>query len=331
MSSKGKKTPRSKAKVRIFGFHIEWRKILTFAFFLLLSATFWFILVLRQTFEATIQIPIKYTNIPDSVLIKNDLPTKLSVGISDKGIALFRSSFVNDKDSLEVNVRNYIQTKNTLIKDDQLIQLIKTKLEKTTTLLRYYPSKISLDYSLLKSKRIPVIFDGDVTTEPNFLLSGDIAITPDSVTAYSSKELLDKLDVAYTTNDKFSKLNKNTTAKLHLRKLKKVHFVPDIVKVDIPVAEFAQKDLTIPVTCINQPLGTDVVFFPSNVTVSFAVSLSDFNDISADDFSIKLDYSELLETTNGIIKLRLTESPNYIQNISIKPSSVEFILEKSKK
>lgn len=331
MSKPGKKILDNKAKVRIFGFHVEWHKILTFAFFLLLSATFWFILVLRQTFEATIQVPVKYTNMPDSVLLKNELPSTISVVVSDKGLTLFRSFILNEDDTLEINVRNYISADNTLLKDDQLTQLIKNKFEKSTTLLRYNPSRISLEYSLLKSKKIPVIFDGEVTTVPNFLLSGDIEVEPDSVIAYSSEEILNNLNVAFTTSNKFENLDKNSVFKLHIRQQHKVRFRPQFVNVAIPVAEFAQKEVTVPITCLNQPFGTEVVFFPSSVSVSFAVSLKDFNTISADDFSINLDYFELEQATNGVVKLRLTESPNYIQNISIRPASAEFILEKSKK
>ena len=318
-----------KANVRILGYQIEWRKILTFAFFLLLSATFWFILVLRQTFEATIPIPVKYTNIPDSILLKNDLPSQINVGVSDRGLELFRSFVFNKNDSIEINVLNYIQANNTLLKDEQLSQIIKDRFEKTTTLLRYNPSRISLDYSTLKSKKVPVIFDGEVATKSNYLLNGDISIQPDSVTAYSSEEILDGLTYAYTTADKFERLDKNTVYELPIRNQNKVRFNPQRVKVMIPVAEFAQKGVTVPITCLNQPLGTKVVFFPSSVTVSFAVALSNFNTISSSDFSIDLDYSELEQTTDAIVKLRLTNSPNYIQNISIKPASVEFILERS--
>lgn len=329
MSKTSKKT--SKAKIRILGYRIEWREILTFVFFLLLAATFWFILVLRQTFEVTIPIPIKYTNVPDSLLLKNDLPTTINVGVSDKGLVLFRSFVLNKHDSIEINVLNYIQANNTLLKDEQLSQIISSRFEKTTTLLRYNPSRISLEYSVLESKKVPVIFDGEVTTQPNYLLNGDISIKPDSIMAYSSAEILRKLTVAYTTADKFEKLDKNYTYKLAIRHENKVRFSPEAVNVMIPVAEFAQKEVTVPITCLNQPIGTQVVFFPSNVTVSFAVALSDFNSISANDFSIDLDYSELEQTTDAVVKLRLTDSPSYIQNISIKPASVEFILEKTTK
>ncbi|MFT4072832.1 MAG: hypothetical protein QM654_13035 [Dysgonamonadaceae bacterium] len=330
MSRLSEKKELKYKKVRFFFSQLNWKEILTFCFFLFLSATFWLILILRQTFEATIQIPIKYVEIPDSIFLKNPLPNKMSVGISDKGLALFHSFFSNKGDSIEINVRNCINARNTVIKEDQLVQLLKTKFNKTTNLLRYYPSRINLEYSLLKSKKVPVIFDGEVTTKQNFLLSGDITVTPDSVIAYSSEEILKTLNVAFTTSNQVNDLNKNTVIKLHLRNEKKIRFSPDIVDVSIPVAEFTQKEVTVPVKCLNQPFGMNVIFFPSNVTISFAVALSNFKNISPQDFSINLDYNELQETTNGIIRLRLTDSPSYIQNIAIQPASVEFILEKTK-
>jgi hypothetical protein len=187
-----------------------------------------------------------------------------------------------------------------------------------------------LEYSLLKAKRVPVIFDGEISTESNFLLSGDIVVSPDSVTAYSSEDILRELNVAFTTNNQLKNLDKNTVVKLRLRREDRIRFSPQVVEVNIPIAEFAQKEITVPVRCLNQPYGTNVIFFPSSVTISFAVALSSFKDITPDDFSIDLDYHELEQTTNGFIRLRLTDSPNFIQNISIQPSSVEFILEKSK-
>lgn len=332
MSKQGKNDgSQNKVKAGFIHIHFNWGKILTFIFFLLLSTIFWFILVLRQTFESTIQVPITYINVPDSVLIKNPLPATINVSVSDKGIDLLRAYLANKKSPLEIDVRGYINSKNTLISDDQLVQLIKTKFEKTTTLLRYSPSRISLDYSVLRSKKVPVIFDGEITTKANYLLDGDIEVKPDSVIAYSSKEILNKFNVAFTANKKFEGLSSNTVINIRMKSEKNIRFEPEIVQVKIPVAEFTQKQVTVPITCLNLPVGTNVVFFPSSATISFAVALSDFNKITADDFSLDLDYQDLVQTKGGVIRLRLTGSPSYIQNISIKPESSEFIIESDKK
>ncbi len=317
-----------KSVVKIFSASIERKKVLTFLFFLTLSSVFWIILVLSNPIEGTVVVPVRYVGIPDSIFLKNDLPQQITVSMSDKGIALLRMAVYPD--TVEVNVRNYIRTNNTLIKDEQLVQLLKSRLNKNAVIQKYSPTRISLDYELLQAKKVPVIFDGTVNTKTNFLLSGDIIVEPDSVLAYSSGTILSTLDIAYTVAEQFDNVDKDIRSNLKIKSLHRVKFVPDVVEVNIPVAEFAEKEFTVPIRCLNQPANINVIFFPSNVTVSFAVSLSQFNKILPEDFGIDLDYNELLSAKDRNIHLRLTKTPSsMIQNISISPSRVEFILEKN--
>lgn len=75
------------------------------------------------------------------------------------------------------------------------------------------------------------------------------------------------------------------------------------------------------------PSNLDVKFFPSRAKVSFSVTLEDYRQISQENFSIVLDYREFRDNENGRVQLELTQSPSFIVEPRLNPSSVEFLFE----
>jgi len=73
--------------VRIFFSSISWKKILTFFIFTIIATILWFMQIYNKEFETTVYLPIKYTDIPDSIVIQNTLPDRMQIKIRDYGLA----------------------------------------------------------------------------------------------------------------------------------------------------------------------------------------------------------------------------------------------------
>jgi hypothetical protein len=284
--------------------------------------------VYRQNFQTVRHIPVKYVKVPDSIVFENKLPPVIDITIEDTGYALFKYFFTKDDDSLAINVSEAIRlSPGKVLQASMYEQIIKDVLLPSSTLINYNPNRISFFYSALQRKKIPVILDAQIFLAQGYLLSGDIYVIPDSVTAYSSKDILGSLNYAYTENDTVGNVKSQEPLAFDLKPIHNVKFVPDRVEVVVPVDKYTQKEVAIPITCTNLPASLNVKFFPSTVKISFITGLSQYYAISANDFSVELDYADLRNLNGAVAPLRITSSPEYVHNLSLSPSEVEYIFE----
>ncbi|NDV78511.1 YbbR-like domain-containing protein [Dysgonomonas sp. 511] len=316
-------------KVRSSFRNISWKKTLTFLFFLLLSSIFWLMQVYREKFESTINIPIKYVNVPDSIIFDNELVDKITVRIKDDGVTMFRYYFTKRNDSLVIDIRKLIhEQEDPVILSKSMEQLIRNQLFSSSELISYSPSRLAYDYVILREKRLPVIYDGYISLATGYIIDGDLTVNPDSVTVYGSRTALDTIRYVHTVDDTIKEVTSSTKIEVPIKPIKGVKFVPDMVNISVPVDQFNTKEIEVPITIVNLPDNLNIRFFPSSVTIPIIVGLSRYNDITANNFEVKVDYNDIKSLTEPLIPVRITESPDYIEAKVPVPAEVEFVLER---
>ncbi|SHF27999.1 YbbR-like domain-containing protein [Dysgonomonas macrotermitis] len=314
-------------RVRIFFKRIAWKKILTFSFFVLIATILWFMQIYNKSFETTINIPIKYTSVPDSIIFQDSLPSNMVLRVKDDGFAMFRYYF-SKRDTLRIDVSSIVQNgSNKILQGNSFDFFIRKSLPISTQILNYEPVRISFAYSALESKKLPVVFDGQLNLSPGYFLNNDIKIRPDSVTAYGSKADLNKLMFAYTVSDTVSGLDQNTRIRYALANKDRIKFSPNIVYIDVSVEAYTQKTVEIPVECLNLPENLTAKLFPSRVKLSFFVGVSKVDSIKDTDFSVAIDYVGLQDSKQASVPVRITSSPGFVRNLTITPPNVQYIFE----
>ena len=200
----------------------------------------------------------------------------------------------------------------------------------TTALIGFEPQNIDEEYSKRLKKEIPVVFDGTIHTEAGFKVSGDIIITPSNINVYAGDAVLDTLPDVRTLFIDIKKGNKTITRNVQLKKIEGATFEPTTVSVTIPIEEYTEKTLEIPVICTNLPAHYTLRTFPAIVKVSCSVPLSQFKDVSADQFAVHISFEDLEQNVSGSLPLQLTKKPNWVDAATIHPDKIEFILEHKK-
>lgn len=314
-------------KIKAYFSGMNWRNTLLFLLFLILAAIFWMMLFFQNDIEATYKIPVKYSNVPNDVVFDHPLPQDIEIRVGDKGSEIFRYTFLL-RDSLDIDVQKYHNERVNNLQGTELMQLIRQKLFKSSTLTAYYPSHISLDVSKLHQKTLQVVFDGEIATGRSNLIADEYTIEPKTVIAYGSKTQLEEIENAPTEYSLFNNLKATSLFQVNIKPVEGVKFVPKAVDIYIPINEYTERKFEIPITVINVPGGIDVKFFPSSTDVSFSVTLEDYKRISQDDFAIVLDYNSFYKNENGRVELSLTTEPESIRNAKLSTQSVEFLLEK---
>lgn len=311
----------------------QFHRSLIFLFFLLLAFSFWVLQALRKDYTYSYEIPVVYENMPPEIIVTGDLPGHIQATLSAKGSTLFDYSYGKGFDTIVIDISKAKKGEKAYsISSDYLKSAVKKQLVKEAILSGLLPDNILIYYALEESKQIPVHADIHVLPASQRMMSGKIDITPDKVTVYASKSVLDTLSSISTIFSEVKNAQDTIYKKVFLKKIPGVKFIPDKVDVMIPVEEFTEKTLEIPVQGINVPNNLTMRTFPSKVNVSFFVVLSKFNDVRDSDFQATIDYSEFKkEDSDGKLKVNLSKVPSVVDNVRLNTSEVDVLMEEKAK
>ena len=83
------------------------KEFLIFLFFFFVSAAFWLLQSLNETFDVELKVPLKLENVPSDVVITSDLPSDLNVMVRDKGTVLVRYIYGTEQVPVRVDYKDY--------------------------------------------------------------------------------------------------------------------------------------------------------------------------------------------------------------------------------
>ena len=209
------------------------KDILSFLLFLVLSATFWFINALGKERETTITVPVRYTGVPLNIAITNSPPEEIQLSIKDQGLRLFDYSRSHISPLTIDLSRTYSPKGEILITSDQLSSRISRymHLMPTTTLLEVHPDSILIQYQKLSKKNLPVELVSNIELAHQYILSDKIMVTPDQVTVFGPKQVLDTLKSVRTELFKLENLSDTVYSHCKLKPAKFLRYSTSECKV----------------------------------------------------------------------------------------------------
>jgi len=318
-------------KVKAWLSPFQWKEALTFLFFVCLSFVFWVLQSMQEEYEVQIKIPVTYTNMPQGMAFLQSPPEFITARVRDKGSALLNYTFGQKRARIAVDVNDTPGAQGSFRLSSKFIEgILLEQFASTTHLVSFDPQQIEIPYSRLSKKRLPVRFEGEVRTAAGFLVSGDVEISPAEVDVFAGEAVLDTLKAVSTVYTEIKNGKKTLNRKLKLREAGGALFVPDVVSVFIPIEAYTEKTLDIPVLSRNIPTGYTIRMFPPVVKLTCNVPLSLFKELSEQDFSLEVFLPGIDQNPSGILPLRLTRKPAWVDKSSLSQDSIEFILEQNR-
>lgn len=312
-------------RVKLFFSTAKGRDVLLYLLFVVVSFVFWAILTLGNSIQNHYKVQLQIEGIPQGVTLISDYPKTFDVSVKDSGYA-FLKYMVGDSPTVSVNFSNYSDGEGRLSVSKQEIEGILHELfGADASIETFSPEVLSIRYTTLPGRKVPVRILGDFTTDIQYVVNGKVNVIPDSVVIYSDQENLNMVESVSTNPLKRHGLKDTLSMKVALRKMEDVRMLPDSVVVTVPVEPLVSKSQEVPVTAVNCPPGVRIVAFPSRVQVSFLVPLSFYDSSLNVRPNVYVDYRDIV---SGRDKLPLRFSPaENMQNIELAVDSVEYILE----
>ena len=305
------------------------RNLPVFLLFLCLSTIFWFLQTIQESTEVILAYRLVIEDLPNDVVFTGDVPNQINVTYTSKGWNAFYYKFMrNEEPELVVNFKDINQKSGKITIDaNTLRRAILRKKPQGMTYKSSSPGKIETFYSNGQHKRVPVLFNGHVTTTAGRSQCGTI-ILPDSVDIYAPKHIYGSINNIKTENVTYTDLEDTLQTRLALLVPRGAKAIPDSVDVNICVDIFTDKTLQATVYSENVPHNKLIRTFPLKVNITFLVSATLYNDITADDFLLVIDYNELKNDSKRC-RVHVRQKPSGIRNLRISPETIEYIIEQS--
>ena len=303
------------------------REFFIFLFFFLIAGGFWLLQTLNNDYETEFSIPVRLKNVPNNIVITSEPSTSLKLTVKDKGTALLnyklsRKFFPVTLDFSDYNgVNNHVRIYST-----ELQKKVQAQLNASTQLLSIKPDTLDYIYATGESKRVPIKLKGSVSAARMYYLS-DTIFSPDSVLVYAPKKALDSITVAYTQPVNIDNISDTLNMQVALNQWRGIKFVPPVVDLQLPVDIYTEKTVEVPIVGVNFPTDRILRTFPSKVKVTFQVGLSQFRQVTEEDFQIEVSYEELMKLGTDKYTIKLRSYPSMVNQLRVNPTEVDFLIE----
>ena len=208
----------------------------------------------------------------------------------------------------------------------QFLTEISNQFSSEMDILNMSPDTLFFKFGKLGQKLVKVKSMVQVNLEKQHQISGDIKTIPDSVMVSGPQSILDTMYFVMTNSEKFNDVDQDVKAEVTLPKIKDVFFNTDAVEVSIPVEEYTEAQLSIPVAIKNSSSEMNIKLFPEKVMVTFQVGLSRFPEMHPEDFKLFVAFSEISEGKQRL-KVNTESIPEFLYDLKISPEEIEYLIQ----
>lgn len=307
----------------------ERRRISTFFTCLFLAVLAWIFVMMANNYTFPVKIALNYKNQPLRKAFYALQADTVNAIIGGTGWQkLFENITSSPNRSISVDLKK-LETQNFIVLSNQL-PYINQKSDKNQQIISFNPDTVYFDFTARKEKRVPVVLQTRIGYQRQYNRSGDINLKPEFVTISGPAAYIDSVTSWKTDSLTVKKANSdiNSRVKLLLPKENNVNIYPKIVDVNIPVDEFTEKTLEIPVRLINNKVYTKITLFPKKVKITFTVSLNNYPDVNTDFFEAVANLDDWQKNGSPTLSVKLKQQPDYCNIVSVEPASINFIVRK---
>jgi YbbR domain-containing protein len=307
---------------------IERRRLSAFITCLVFAIFAWLFTTLSNPYKFTIKQVLIFRNAPQKRAFHPLQSDTVNAIVQGTGWQMLFSKFNDDKKVVSVDLHT-LDSKNYVVLSTQLKQINANK-DVEHEIIAINPDTLFFDFSNRTIKKVPIELVTAIKYQKQFAQSDDIVLMPKYVTISGPAEVLNKITSWKTDSIKLNEANEDFNSRINLRGVREgnLNIVPKSVIVNIPIDEYTEKTIEVPVKLINNHNYYDVKVFPQKVKVTLTTSLNNYPDLNEDDFEAVADLELWRHNGYSVLPVKVTRLPSYSKVVKIEPQNVDFIIKK---
>ncbi len=288
----------------------------------------WLFMALNKKYPYTVQTELIYKDEPQGKAFKALQPDTVDLKVEGTGWQLLFSRLRIKPPSVSVSLQQ-LNTKNYVLFSQQLAQINK-QLETSQKVISVSPDTLYFDFSRRTNKRVPLRLISQLIFAPQYGISKEITMTPAYVNISGPHEELEKIHIWHTDSLKLKDIKNTVDGRINILQnaINNISIYPTSVGVKIPVDEFTEKVIEIPLSIRNNKEYYNIKLFPKKVKVTVFVALSNYANTTEEEIKATIDLNEWKVLKHNKFSVTVTQLPPFCKLVRVEPSNVDFIIEK---
>lgn len=307
---------------------IERKRFVVLLICLIGAAATWLFITFDQKYPYIVKTQLLYKDEPQKKAFKALQPDIVDLEVEGTGWQLLFSRLHLNPQSITVSLAK-LNAQNHVVLSEQLPQINK-QLGSQQKIISVKPDTLYFDFSKRTNKRVPLKLLRKLSFTKQYGISNKIQLSPAYVNISGPQEELAKISVWYTDTLKLSNLHQSVNARVLIKQniSNNISIYPTSVDVKIPIDEFTEKTIEVPLKVINNNDFYDIRLFPKKVAVTFMVALSNYQQVDADFIEAVVDVNEWKQWHHPKFTVKISRFPDYCTLVKIVPNKINFIIEK---
>lgn len=295
---------------------------------MLLAIAAWLLMALNNKYVYTAKTVLVYKNFPQKRAFHALQSDTVDLQVEGSGWQLLFARLRVKPQSIAINLEK-LNNRNYILFSEQLFGVNK-QLETSQKIISVKPDTLYFDFSERTVKRVPVKLVSDFTFVKQYGVSEDIEIVPKYVTLSGPEEELKKIKEWPTDSLKLKDAQNTTVSRIAMTQntMKNVSIFPTSAEVKVPIDEFTEKTIDLPLRVINNREYYSVKLYPKRVKITFLVALSKYQQINENFIDAVVDLDEWRSLKHNQLRVKITRFPDYCKLVNIVPEKIDFIIEK---
>ena len=307
---------------------IERKRFLVLIACLLLAIAGWLFLALNNKYVYTAKTVLVYTNAPQKKAFHPLQSDTVDLQVEGTGWQLLFARLRVNPPSISISLEK-LNNRNFILFSEQLYS-VNNQLETRQKIISIRPDTLYFDFSKRSVKKVPVRLVSNLNFVKQFGISDEIELNPDYVTVSGPQEDLEKIAEWKTDTLKLDDVHGLSVARVAMKQnvLKNVSIFPSSVEVKVPVDEFTEKTIEVPLKVVNNTEYYAIRLYPKKIKITFMVALSSYQQVNEDFVEAVVDLNEWRLQKHDQLTVKLTRFPDYCKLVKVSPEKIDFIIDK---
>jgi YbbR domain-containing protein len=298
---------------------IERKRFLVLITCLFLAIAGWLFLALSNKYVYMAKTVLVYTSAPQKKAFHPLQSDTVDLLVEGTGWQLLFARLRVSPPSISISLEK-LNNRNYILFSEQLYS-VNNQLETSQKIISVRPDTLYFDFSKRTVKKVPVRLVSNLSFLKQFGISDEIELNPGYVTVSGPQEELGKITEWKTDTLKLQDIQRPVVTRVHMKQnvFKNVNIFPSSVEVKLPVDEFTEKTLEVPLKIVNNTDYYNVRLYPKKVKVQ---------QVNEEFVEASVDISEWKFQKHEQLTVKLTRFPDYCKLVKVAPEKVDFIIDK---
>lgn len=320
--------------IRVIKRILYWQDLWIFLTFFVISLFVWFLNKLSHEYTTSLRFPFELYGKNNKEQVFQQTDSVLLIQFRMTGFSILKSRISAPPIlRLGIDEERYAkissQRNSYFLLTGTLVDLISAQVGNDSKIVAISPDTIFFRISSLKQKRVPIQSQLNLRLVKEYMLKGDVVLTPDSTTILGERSLLDSIQYVQTVQKELLNVSQPMEGVIDIQPIKDVRVLDSEVKYNAAIVRFTEGTMKLAVQVQHQPNDVSIILLPGEVELRYRAAIEDYAKVDTSQFSLAVDYEDIMSTSDKALRVYVISKPDKVLTVTLYPQFLEFIIQKN--